>query len=1553
MKLRPLLALLLFPLAVSADPPSYSLPIQVPQRPFLLADAPRRFLPGEPASVRVQRSGGGPVQVAVFRIRTIAAFVAAPWPSQGVSVASRPLGWETEALLGRTDPLPRRGANADLLAVHRATIALRRPARRAVGNETAAYDSNETSEGEVETWGVDAGDWADQAVPLGPLAPGVYLVRVNAGGWSASAVLSVGALTVLARRGDARDVVVVTDGEGAPQAGVTVQRFVDGAPGARTLTDAAGRAELPAEGTLTARYVAVRGDDVAWADVTHARLPACDERVYVAAGRPVYRPGEVAHLRGHARGCVDGRDVPLANEPVEVGNGEEAAVVRTRTDRDGNFLADLPAGIQIVATVRGREHRRTLHLDNRPLPRRALRLRFDRPWAAAGEQVTAALTDDQGGWPTPATATFRTPVGVATAAIGPGHPATFTFTVPPTEEALTRVTVRADVPEGGAVTYAEADLWTGATRDVIELASDRTHGATGEPVPVRLTARDLGGAERPGRATLRVFGSDGNRRVGPARSEREVALPFAGALPLVGAGPWWVEAAAAGDTRARSASLVLWERARPPALSSRGELAVAVGAGVARPGEPLTVSPRAPAVGNTLVTLEQGGVWSSRVVTPAQAGAVALPVPEGARGAATVVATHVHGGQVAHATVAVEVETSRRFGLTVATDRRAYNAGSTARVIVRARTTDGAPRDAVVSLWVADAGWWEIADEDHPSPDDWFRLPGRPASAGDSARPRGYGAEEGRRFELALDWNGRPMPGMTFRHTWLSGAPLVSFDAEGTFATAATALARAAGLSRAEVCASANRAAGPVRVRARRVPWDLTAYRFAERVNTGAAVEGDVLYFQCGTGLGTLGSGSGGGLGASGTGYGSGGLGGRVSETLDGTIFFLGLRRLGPTGEAVIEVPLPERAGRWRVEATAIADDGAGTSAHAAFASTRPLVAQVELPASLAAGDVAEGAVAVEASGLAGREVTVSLEAAEGLRLPSFAPRTIALDAAGRARVPFRAEAARAGRWSLAATVQAPGLAPERVTLPVAVRVDPAHEPVDFDTAVGPEETEVELRIPALASPASLEFVLGTGVDTGVRAVLEALRDPSWNEPPILLERLRAWTALRDAVTSPGVPVDTGLRDAINHGLGGAREAVRERMGVTGGIGWWRGLAADPGLTAVAVELLGDSLSPEELRSARTALRAALPNVTRPAVLTQVASVLARGDDQDARAAARTALDRALAAEPGTDALSTWERGLAAAKLLGEQGRIDAAVARLVAALDRRIASDGDVACRGAAWFVCLRGDGDRARVARAARALVLHDEAQRPRAARALAWVARHPLRRDGPWWGQDEAATVALQAAFPHNVVGGGVTVRLDGREIGRVPSGGTGTWLQVPGEGVLTVLFPRQAGRAGRLRVRGELPARPRETAVGTAPFARRIERAGAEVGLVMEFTLPAAARDVELHAPLPARWLPGGRAGANDAETTGGRRANRYGFDLSGWDWYALDRTPANQSPRVDFVDGAVRVRYAALTAGRHVVRVPLAEAAAGTFRAGGASLRADGGRVWALTPPLAP
>jgi len=43
----------------------------------------------------------------------------------------------------------------------------------------------------------------------------------------------------------------------------------------------------------------------------------------------------------------------------------------------------------------------------------------------------------------------------------------------------------------------------------------------------------------------------------------------------------------------------------------------------------------------------------------------------------------------------------------------------------------------------------------------------------------------------------------------------------------------------------------------------------------------------------------------------------------------VGLRRLGPSGRATVEVPMPDAPGRWRLEALAIADDGTGQRAHA------------------------------------------------------------------------------------------------------------------------------------------------------------------------------------------------------------------------------------------------------------------------------------------------------------------------------------------------------------------------------------------------------------------------------------------------------------------------------------------------------------------------------------------------------------------------------------------------------------------------------------------------
>ena len=74
--------------SVAADPVTATLPFAPPERPFLLVDAPRRFLPGEGAFVRVQNQYGGPVQIGVFRLHAVQSFVAEPIDRQGVSIAS-------------------------------------------------------------------------------------------------------------------------------------------------------------------------------------------------------------------------------------------------------------------------------------------------------------------------------------------------------------------------------------------------------------------------------------------------------------------------------------------------------------------------------------------------------------------------------------------------------------------------------------------------------------------------------------------------------------------------------------------------------------------------------------------------------------------------------------------------------------------------------------------------------------------------------------------------------------------------------------------------------------------------------------------------------------------------------------------------------------------------------------------------------------------------------------------------------------------------------------------------------------------------------------------------------------------------------------------------------------------------------------------------------------------------------------------------------------------------------------------------------------------------
>lgn len=1472
-------------------------PVQLPERPFLLVDAPRRFLPRENAQVRVQLSGGGDAHISVFRVRDPSVLLGQAGRRQGVSVARTSVGADAEALVARTDALPRRGQVLSLVRHRR--LAMPRPeGARAVWNETTVYDSNEDVEDGVATYWVRAGAWSVRRVSVGRLPAGLYLVQVRAAAWVSSALISVGDIVLVARRGDRQDIVRVTNAEGAPRPGVRViaRRGADDQASARTGAD--GIARFAASDAEVLRFVASRGNDLAWADVAHVRLRPCDPRVYVATGRPVYRTGERQHVRGHVRGCIDDRYAPLANRTVTLRSGDQET--EATTDADGNFVAQLTATDEIVATLDGREHRRPVRIDHRRLPRRNLIVRLDRPWAAAGELVQVHVSDEGGGWPHDASVVLDTPSGRLVGRVGPHRPAIFAVRVPDVGSTAERLTLNASLTVPGRVTMASAELFVGRSAIQLELRAEEERGRSGETFAVEARASDLGGQAVDGPVRFEIYGSDGNERRGRARARHEARLAagrVAVRLPLTGPGPWMIRAThAEAETQ-----LVVWARRRPPSLARRGDLAVLPLSTHVRPDERLGVDVRLPRGGSAWLTLEQGGVLVSRHVRAAgRVSHVELPIPPTARGLASLVLTHVRRGRARTATATVEVETARPVTLDVTTDHTVYGGGATAHVNIEAKTDGGAPRDGVVSLWLADAGYWGLGEEDYPLPGDYLRLPGRPASGGDSQTPIAYGAEEGRRLESELVFDGQRLSGATHRHGWRFGGEVIAVRADGSLQDLAGAIARAARLRGARVTCPEDTEAHSLR--ARGLPWDLIAMRLAELLEAEVGIDDRRLIVDCtsatGFGMGSLGTGGGGGTGH---GYGQGSTVSR-EERLEGTLHFVGLSRLGPDGRLELDVPLPDHPGRWRVEVLTIADDGGGARGHQVVHTRSALEAWVDVPGTLRPGDRVGGVLRVLSGGGEG-SARVRLTLTPQVRLVGTAPMEIALGPDGRGEAPIVLEGVESGNASITlevATSRGSRAHRDRVRTNLAVLPPSNRRELYSAAVVGPRATQVEIPLPALARPATLTIDLHANLQREVAALLRELREPRWDLGVMRADRLASLTALRRALGAQPASASTGLLLAdLNGAIDSELHALATMRTSTGEIGW--GDHADPLLTLEVLEHVPNSIA-AEWSAARAHLRERLE---RGELHGEAA---ARAAHFVLPVASDAVLDRALQ-ESGDDprALS---QVLLAADHHSRHRVARRAADRLVAAIRTRLASPtGPTRCQGWAWYLCFNRRGERGTLAQAALALA---HAEDRRAARVGAevgeWLSRQPIRPTRFAWGTDEADVLELLANRSRGV--DRVLVFIDGRRVGAGPR------VRIPaGAHRLELRFAERPARLRRIVVRGDVDAEDPSSPQGNVRLTRTFDqREGRWQGRV-SFTLPRRARSVTLEIPLPSGLTVDQR-----------QLVERH----------------------ASIVDGAIRFRWDELPRGPHELTLPLIATASGSFAAGPAALSANEGELYGLT-----
>lgn len=1497
---------------------SFALPLEVPERPFLLTQARGRFSPTEVASVDVEHRGQAHVTVETYRVLDPDALLATSTPTESLALSTGALGVEMERLVRASGPLPRTGTLVSLVG-SRAVDLVAHAARTRVTHEQEAYDSYEAEESGVETSGVWAGDWTEADVELGVLPAGLYVVRATDAAWASATLVSVGALTLLVRRGDDHDEARVVDAEGTPLSGVVVRARVGARMLTMAITDAEGRVTFPASTEASVRFLASRGDDVTWADASHAPMTACDARIYLGVGRPVFRYGERMHVRGHVRGCdAMGHEGPLANEPVDLEGASDAEPLRT--DANGDFVAEIAATSTIAASVRGRVSSRDVQLDSRRLPDHTLVVRPDRAAVASGERFTVQVSDEAGEWPTRGMVTLTLGDRVQRLPVGPGLPAIFSWTAPATDAVLDRLSMRAVLEASGQLVFASGETWTGARSDVIELDVDRAIASPHDRVVLRATARDLEGAPRAGLpVTLEILSSDGNRptSTSPLASATVTSSDVGIAeteLELTGRGPWWARARAG----LASSGLAVRNRAAPPPLSDRDDVSLRLPADRISPGQSLDVQAFGRGGGAVWVTLEQGSVWASALVPlVGDRAQVSLPVPERARGLATVVVSQIHEGRVRSASRTIDVRTSEPITLEVEPASLAAVASEPLHVTLRARDALGAPADAVVSVWMANAGYWDLGDERYPAPSEIFRLPGRPASGADGSAPVAFGAEEGRHLASRLTWDGAPMPASTFRHAWGFGGALVSFDVTGSMSRVVTMLAHAAGLRGASFCRETEDEIGNVALSSADLPWDLVAMRIAERVSLDVSVEEGVLTYFC---PGTSGFGSGAG-GFSGRGSsaphirsGAASVGIDERELLEGDLFFEGRIVLGPDGVAELDIPMPPHPGRFRIEALAIRADGGGDRAHAVVHATGAMSVRVELPSHLVVSDRARGAIEVSAPSAAGREAELRVTLPGGIALDGALPSTVTLDAGGRARVPFDVSATSEGA-RLVRVEASVGALTDRVVAAVDVLAPVTDRAIAFRALVGPGATDVTLSLPRRAEATTLHVRIDADAEHAIESALSELATPRWNWLPLRLDRLEALVALRRAAERID---ETHARELARSVAGALADLVTSMSGEA---------SRDPGLMAsLLIAAGGDETVWPDVAAARAALRArATEPELAPAAMPRVALALAATEPSVADAL----LDRARPTDIDDAAIA-----LRAAHAIGNAAlvaRFDRIVRREIVREQAALAAD--TSCRGPIWYACFARRGSRARLARAAEARVM---TQRPDAAAAAAEIARAitiaPTDQSELVWGHADADVIALVsslavhggAAHGELFVGGHASAHLDAEG-----------WVAIPeGDAPVTIRLAADADRLAFVRVDGTVAVRAEDLPRGDIDLTRRYDVAATGASFELSITTRERESDATLVVPLPAGL---------ELALAGGQAASMRSAVTRAFSWSPADPQPEPRAPEITVASDGVHLHFRALERGVTQITLPLARVAEGHFTAAPATIVTASGR----------
>ncbi len=324
-----------------------------------------------------------------------------------------------------------------------------------------------------------------------------------------------------------------------------------------------------------------------------------------------------------------------------------------------------------------------------------------------------------------------------------------------------------------------------------------------------------------------------------------------------------------------------------------------------------------------------------------------------------------------------------------------------------------------------------------------------------------------------------------------------------------------------------------------------------------------------------------------------GGGGGDVRSDFRSTAHFSTVRT-DAQGKARVHFKLPDGLTTYRLMAVAAAEDDRFGFAESQVVTSRPLMARPALPRFLRAGDAVDAGIIVTSKGLAAQTVDVSLEV-EGLTLQGDAKQRVSVPANGSTEVRFHLAAPKVGKAKLTFHARAPGGADDvAVVRDVKVPLSPEAVALYGDTAEAVAEKLGDLR-GIRGDVGGLDLRLAStalvGLDDGVEQLVEYPHGCTEQ----LTSRLVPLVAMQDLAAAYGITLSGDRNKSANAAIA----KILEHQRPDGGFGYWAdSTMSSAWLSAYALWGLsmaqshGRTVPPEAIKNATRFVRAYL---ARPA----------------------------------------------------------------------------------------------------------------------------------------------------------------------------------------------------------------------------------------------------------------------------------------------------------------------------------------------------------------------